>query len=573
MPAGILHAGRMPEKENDMNDLFNSYGKTLAKSDDNKTLTQNGAITYISSGSKLVDLDSAVMSLRDETKEEVMKRFEDVYKENPEAAVLWMFLVGDIREGKGERDTFNRCMDSLVKSHTEVAGAVLPLIPEYTRWDYATRLMLSDNYGISKKAQQLVVDQLRKDMTCVEAGKNPSLLAKWLPSIQTKKSEMRKIVFMIEKQMGWDHRTYRKTITGLRDHLNIIEKALSQKDVSRINMEALTSHQNLKYGPVLQKLDPKARGEYLEKVMNGEAKMNAGVVYPYEILHKYNPTWWCLNDFNMDLEALWKMVPRDGAGDTLVIRDGSGSMTCPCSGKTSATCLDVATAFAIYFSEQLEGPMKDKFITFSSRPEIVDMSHLSTLHDKIDLCNHHNDCSNTDIKKTFDMLLETLVREHASQEEVPKNILVLSDMEFDDCIGSSWNRTVFEQIQEEFKENGYELPRMVFWNISANRAIQPLIENDRGLILLSGFSADTYAMVVNGEFEKEVIDVETGEKKTVTMTPEEQMDKRLSAPRYDAVRQAVEPVLYPERVRNRLIQDMLLGDDEKDLQRDNKAAR
>lgn len=552
-----------------MTDLFSSLQKTLLKSDDNKTLTENGAIAYKSIGDKLVDLDASVMSLRNATAEEVMDKFHAVYSENPENAIIWMFMIGDIREGKGERDTFNRCMDFLVKHHAKVVGSLLPLIPEYTRWDYATRLMLSDDDYVSKKAEDFVIEQLREDLTAVEEGKNPSLLAKWLPSIQTKKAGQRRIVFKIEKRMGFDHKSYRKAISQLRGHLNIIEKSLSTKDISNINMEALTSRQNLKYGPVLQKIDPVARMEYLQKVMTGEARMNAGVVYPYEILHRYCPGWH-VNSYDMDLEALWKMLPRAGAGDTLVIRDGSGSMNRRISEKSNATCLDVATSFAIYFSEQLDGPLNDKFITFSSRPQIVDMSHLTTLQEKINLCNRYDDYTNTDIKKTFDLLLETLVAGNAKPEEIPRNILILSDMEFDYCFStdevsavegdcSCWNKSVFEHIQEEFKKHGYELPRMIFWNINANRVVQPLIDNERGLVILSGFSTDTYNMVVKGEFDKDIIVVETGEKKVVTMTPEEQMAKRLSAPRYDAVRKAIEPIFNSETMHDSLVRDISKG--------------
>lgn len=553
-----------------MTDLFSSLQKTLLKSDDNKTLTENGAIAYKSIGDKLVDLDASVMSLRNATAEEVMDKFHAVYSENPENAIIWMFMVGDIREGKGERDTFNRCMDFLVKHHPKVVGSLLPLIPEYTRWDYATRLMLSDDDYVSKKAEDFVIEQLREDLIAVEAGKNPSLLAKWLPSIQTKKAGQRRIVFKIEKRMGFDHKSYRKAISQLRSLLNIIEKSLSTKDISNINMEALTSHQNLKYGPVLQKIDPVARMEYLQKVMTGEAKMNVGVVYPYEILHRYCPRWWRINAYDMNLEVLWKMLPREGAGDTLVIRDGSGSMIQRISEKSNATCLDVATSFAIYFSEQLKDPLNEKFITFSSSPQIVDMSHLTTLKEKIELCHRYNDCSNTDIKKTFDLLLETLVAGNAKPEDIPKNIMILSDMEFDSCFvtdeasvakgyRSCWNKSVFEHIQEDFKEHGYELPRMIFWNINANRVVQPLIDNERGLVILSGFSADTYNMVVKGEFDKEIIVVETGEKKVVTLTPEEQMAKRLSAPRYDAVRKAIEPIFNPETMQDSLVRDISIG--------------
>lgn len=542
-------------------DLFQYLSEEKTKSVDNMTLTENGAITYKSMGDTLVDLNNEVMALRNKEPKEIQEKFQAAYAEDPKAATKWLFHLGDIREGKGERRTFNICMDYMAKQHPEITKELLPLIPEYTRWDYAVRLMQSTSKPVADKAADFVVKQIKKDQSAKRGEQ--SLLAKWLPSIQTKKPGERKIVFAIENRLGLDHKGYRKMLSRLRQNLNIIEKYMSGKELDKVNMESLTSHQNLKYGKAFQKWIPEKRQEYLEKVMAGEAKMNAGVVYPYEITHAYREknsqySWYPVRKYNMDLEALWKMLPDKVNGDstTLVIRDGSGSMTQRFSSSTSARCLDVATALSVYFAEKQDGPMKDKFITFSSEPEVVDMSHCETLCEKLQLCDQYDDCSNTNIEKTFDLLLDTLKSSNATQEDVPKNLLIVSDMEFDDATShdfdfyhdeSDWTKTLFENIKEKWEDNGYELPRLVFWHINAHRTIAPMVENDRGLVTLSGFSTNTLDMVLSGEFEKEVVNKETGKTEKVTMSPKEQLETILSKPRYDEVEKAYEKGVQKER--------------------------
>ena len=369
-------------------DLFSNLKTESMKDDSNKILTENGAIAFESMGSKLVDIDSAASTFRTVDIDEIKEKMDAAYKENPQDANKCMFYLGDIREGKGERRGFNACMDYMVSQHPEIAKELIPLIPEYTRWDYATRLMKSANPEISRAATDFVKEQLKSDMT----SDHPSLLAKWLPSIQTKKKDERQIVFKLERELGIDHKGYRKMLSGIREKLNIMEKYLSTHTMDQINMENLTSHQNLKYRGAFQKWVPKAREDYLKKVMSGEAKMNAGVVSPHEIVHAYSVDWNQPAEYNMDLETMWKMLPDKVQGDssTLVIRDGSGSMTGTIGKQTSASCLDVATAMSIYFAERQTGPLANKFITFSKHPEIVDMSNCDSLHDKLELCGQYS---------------------------------------------------------------------------------------------------------------------------------------------------------------------------------------
>src|SRR5699024_9886129 len=105
------------------------------------------------------------------------------------------------------------------------------------------------------------------------------------------------------------------------------------------------------------------------------------------------------------------------------------------------SALNVAESLAIYFAEHMSGEFKDKYITFSMKPQLVDFSHAHTLADKINIANRYNEAENTNIEAVFDLILGTALANRMSQEDLPKNILIISDMEFDSCVlyGSTRN--------------------------------------------------------------------------------------------------------------------------------------
>lgn len=246
--------------------------------------------------------------------------------------------------------------------------------------------------------------------------------------------------------------------------------------------------------------------------------INAGTLFPSDIVHKYyqaNSMWrWRfeLGDYDESLEGLWNALPDYVVGDssTIVVRDGSGSMTTTI-GNTSVSALDVATALAIYFAEHLKGQFFNKFITFSSRPEMIDMSNATCLRDKIEICEAHDDCSNTDIKAVFNLILSTAIDNDLKQNDLPSNILIVSDMEFDSMMGEHYRSTLdgnhssskalLESISSEFQVHGYKMPRLIFWNICSRTNTIPLQENEAGVALVSGFNPAVYNMVLSDELD------------------------------------------------------------------------
>ncbi len=262
------------------------------------------------------------------------------------------------------------------------------------------------------------------------------------------------------------------------------------------------------------------------------------MLYPHDIVHSYIDTerklgWWYLNAPDDTLEELWKALPDyvQGSVNTLCVADGSGSMFSRV-GNTKVTCLDVANALAIYFAERCTGQFRDTYITFSQTPQFVDLSKGKTLHDKLEIAMSHNEVANTNIEAVFSLILRTALRYHMPQRELPSNLLILSDMEFDTATRSSVNgrwvspdERLFDTFARKYAAHGYRLPRLIFWNICSRTKTIPLRENTLGVALVSGFSPTITKMVLSNEID-----------------PYKALVEQLTVPRYDAVESAVKGI-------------------------------
>jgi len=241
---------------------------------------------------------------------------------------------------------------------------------------------------------------------------------------------------------------------------------------------------------------------------------------------------------------MWKALPDYTKGldksSTIVVADGSGSMTSGV-GSGSMTALEVANSLAIYFAEKLDGVFKDKYITFSERPQYVDFSNAKSLAEKLNIAYEHDECANTNVEAVFDLLLDTARRNNLKQEDIPANVLIVSDMEFDQ--GTSWSNcrsgwygydsrysakrnALFESIKQKWANAGYMLPRLVYWNVNSRTGTIPLQENEMGVALVSGFSPAIAQMVFSAKLD-----------------PFEVLKDAINTPRYDAVEKAIKDLV------------------------------
>lgn len=479
----------MESMENQMNQLPH-----------NISYTENGAVGYRTSGKKLLDLNFSVSSLRSRDDVEIVKAFTRAFYENKLYAIKWLFFVSDIRYGMGERRLFKLCFSWLAQVYPEIAIALLKYVSEYSRWDNI--LPLLDNDNLRNYIVALIKDQLDNDYLNMQQNKPISLLAKWVPSVNSNSKETRKKALTIIKTLGINCAIYRTTLSELRRYLDVVEVKMCANNWDKINYEAVPSKANILYNGAFMKHDKKRRTHYLEQLEKGEAKINSSVCFPHDIVNKYrSKRMYNLYEKDAALEAMWKSLPDyvKDAENIISVIDTSYSMRIKISNKSDISAKDVAFALGIYFTERSSGQFKDKAILFSSTPRIIDFSSCNTLADKLTYLSTYNDCSNTYIQGVFELILNTAVANHMKQEDLPKTILIISDMEFDRGTKDDVNSALFDNLRRCFNDYGYVMPRLVFWNVCSRTNTIPITENEAGVTLISGFATPTINMVLSGK--------------------------------------------------------------------------
>lgn len=505
-------------------DFLSQLENTLVNSSANVSITENGAVGYKTTGRKLLDLNFAVSSLRNKSEAEIQNMFESALAQDVDTAIVWLFFARDIRGGLGERRTFRVCMNLLAREFPQKLRKVLPLVAEYGRWDDLFCLM---GTKVQNDVVALIDAQLKADIAGMGKNESISLLAKWLPSVNASSKETRRMGLLIASKLNLNARTYQRLLSKMRKYLEVVEQKMSAGEWGEINYEHVPSRANLNYNSAFLRHDEERRREYLGKLEKGEAKINSSVLFPHDIVHKYMQGGWRCSVFqDQAIEAMWKALPNtveNGEG-TIVVADGSGSMTSKVGG-TSVSALEVANALAIYFAERLSGPYKDKYITFSMKPQLVNLAGSTTLNGKLQTALRHNEVADTNIEAVFDLILATAVKNHLKQEEMPKNVLAISDMEFNSCVRSNsygMDKALFKVIEAKYKNYGYKLPRLVFWNVNSRTGTIPVKENEMGVALVSGFSPNVAKMVMSGALD-----------------PMDALMETLNAPRYEPVRKAL----------------------------------
>lgn len=435
----------------------------------NGTRTENGDLALRSTKNKNLDL-FGLMGSMNHNDENLYGLFMDAYNENPELAIMNLLYLRDIRGGMGRRDAFRRILQMLAQKDPAKVKKILELIPEYGRWDDLVGLL---NVPLLENAVLFVIGvQLKRDLLSED---NVSLLAKWLPSINASSKKTIAHAKKIAKGLGMSEPTYRKILSKLRKRINIVESKLSKKeydfDYSQLPSKAMNKYQKAFYRNDREKYE-----DYLNALTQGKTKVNVSTLYPHEIIRGTVGAWRRVADVTPLQEAQWKALDRTKSDiNTIVVRDGSGSM----SGKP----IEIATALSILYSEQLTGEFKDKFITFSGNPELVDLSNCNTLSEKLRVCAKYSDVENTDIEKTYDLIFEA--SKGVPYEEQIDRMVIISDMEFD-C-GAEYSQSTYDAIKAKYTKAEMKFPEIVYWNVNA-RSIHFPAGKDENIKLISGFS-------------------------------------------------------------------------------------
>ena len=458
------------------------------KQEANRTFTENGAVTQITSGSDCLDLFATAGALRSASADEITRRFAGAYREDPGLAMKILFFARDVRGGLGERRFFRVCLDWLARNAPASLRKNIPHIPWFGRWD--DLLCLLDT-PCQADALALIQTQLRADLEAMDMGDEVSLLAKWLPSVNASSALAVRQARLIARRLGMTDEQYRKTLVQLRNRIRILENNLRTKDYT-FDYAKQPSKALFKYRKAFRRNDGERYGAYLDGVARGEAVLHTGTLAPYEIIRP-------LLDRNPDpaelqtLDTTWNaQADFTGGENALVVIDGSGSMYCGGDPLPAA----VALSLGIYFAERNTGAFQNHFITFSQNPRLVEIRG-GTLREKVAHCRKYNEVANTNLRRVFDLILRTAVKNRVPQEQMPATLYIISDMEFDACAGDA-DLTNFEYAKQCFAEAGYALPRVVFWNVQSRNQQQPVTMNEQGVALVSGCSPRIFSMLKSG---------------------------------------------------------------------------
>lgn len=469
------------------------------KQEANKTVTENGAATHITTESDCLDLFATIGALRRESDSEIEARFIRAFTENRDIAMKLLFFARDIRGGLGERRVFKVILNWLAKNEPSTVRKNLTYVAEYGRYDDLLCLM---DTPCEKDMLDVIKVQFEADNAALNNGGEVSLLAKWMPSVNASSPETVLYAKKIARHFGMNDADYRKALVSLRAHIRIIENNLREKDYS-FDYSKQPSKAMYKYRKAFMRNDAERYNDFIGKVSSGEVRLHADTLAPYELVEPYiNDTYTASSRSFMRqiseqeknlLNATWASLPDFGSEENAIaVIDTSGSMYWDAKPMPAA----VALSLGLYFAEHNTGLYKNHFIEFSARPQLIEIKG-DTFADRLRYVASFNEVANTNLEAVFDLILNSAVENNVSASELPAKLIIISDMEFDRCVSNA-RSTNFKNAKAKFEAHGYNLPDIVFWNVASRNRQQPITKNERGVALVSGCTPRLFEMVASG---------------------------------------------------------------------------
>ena len=456
----------------------------LTATQNQTTRTENGMLTRRSSANACVDL---FYTIGTRPSDEIIPAFAQAHAEERELALRIAQWARDVRGGAGMRDTFRTILTYLEQVDVAGARALLPNIPVIGRWDD----LLVLRGALKSAAFDLIAEGLA-------AGNQ--LCAKWMP-------RQGPVAIALRQHLGLSPKQYRQLLVGLT---NVVEQQMCARRWHDIDFAAVPSQAALRYRTAFAARTP-LYGIYLKQLAAGEAKINATAIYPHQVIRPLADH--ARTDADVTLvRAQWQALPNYiGAASVLPLVDVSGSMGVQIAPNIRA--IDVAVALGLYMADKNVGAFKDLVLTFTAQPELLYLQ--GDIVAKYASLMDANWGMNTNLHAAFDRILEVAVANQVPAAEMPQTLLILSDMQFDECV--EHDDSAIEMIVRKYTAAGYQVPQVVFWNLRDSHGI-PARHDQRGVALVSGYSPSLMRGIL-----------ELG----TTATAEEVLRQTVVIPRYD----------------------------------------
>lgn len=463
---------------------------------DNFKRTENGALAYKSTMDKVYDMFAFGGAYRQRTNDEVVALYADAYAQSPVLATKCLFYLRDVRGGQGERRFFREAFKWLIWSHRDTARALLTYISEYGRWDdlidvcYGTKLW--------DDATSIMRNQLSKDLL----GNDCSLLAKWLPSANASSKDTKKKAYALMKSFHLSPRKYRKMLSHLREKINVLERLMSANKWEDIEFDKIPSKAGILYKNAFQRRDL-IQEKYKNFITSENTKVNAATLYPYEIVNKAKIS---MSDVDRAaLDKYWKNLPDyfNGKSNSMMcVCDTSGSMTWSMNGVAP---IDVAVSLSIYAAEHNEGEFKNCYISFASRPQFIQIKG-NDIYEKVRYIKNKSLVDDTNLEAVFNLLRRGCINRRWRPQDMPKTLVIISDMEINQGISElGWRdnnesiKGLMEQIRDTWIADGLEayFPNLVYWNVNARN--NTILDFGPNVSYVSGCSPVLFEQVISGK--------------------------------------------------------------------------
>lgn len=474
------------------------------------TRTENGAVALNTTSNALLDLFGTIGALRGADVNRINSMFAEAYKMDPLFATKIVFYARDIRAGLGERRIFREIIKYMAFYHPEALRPNLDLIGVYGRYDDLYSLigtpLEDDMWGAMKK-------QFEEDLKNLHEGNMISLLAKWIKTADASSENTRKLGILTANKLGYPVYNFKRIVRAMRKKINVTESLMSQGKWDEIKYSEVPSRAMMIYRKAFMRHDGERYSEFINKAVKGEEKINSSTLYPYDLIEKIFVNGYSIRGHLKEdpvIEAQWRQLPNfvEEGTNALVIADTSGSMF----GRP----MNTSVGLAIYFAERNTGAYHNMWMSFSSNPHIHILKG-ETLLQKIRNLDMSDWNNNTDLKAAFDLVLDIAEKNNVSPEEMPKSLIVISDMEIDHCGNREW--TFYDKMASKYERHGYTIPNIIFWNVDSRHDVFHADSKRRGVQLCSGQSVTVFKQVMN----------------CVGMSPVEAMEHVINSERYEAI--------------------------------------
>ena len=473
----------------------------------NWKLTENGAPARTTTGDNLIDLFAVIGAMREREESDIISMWENAYREDAELAVRMIFYAGDIRGiGLGERRTFRILIKHLANTHPSIMRKNIVNIPYYNRWDSLYELVATP---CEREMWDLVRMQWLEDYGNMMHNKPISLMAKWLASVNASSKKTCMLGRKTARELYLSESMYRRALSKLRAYLKVVEKSMSAQEWATIEYSTVPSYAMKNYSQAFARHDRDRFSDYKEslerKIADGtisQKDIKSATLFPYDLVREYTgadlSNFWsrrsCIGPYDTITEAQWKALP-DYLGEeanVIVMADVSGSMYSPNYQPISASL-----GLALYFAERNKGIYHNKYMTFTDKPYFLTINENVSLHDRLIQAWGLGIGYSTNLERAFMYILDTAIENNVKPEEMPKALVVVSDMEIDPFF-RGYGLDFLEEMARRFRNAGYTIPKVLFWNVEGRNSTFHAKSTNPNVVFASGYSASAFTSIIKG---------------------------------------------------------------------------